>query len=656
MHCHWHPSSAFQVSSPLHVNRIFIMNDNPLTMQHKKDICLCTNNLSSCYLEEMGPIYPGQTLSFYLISTVLFTKAVFIEIFSDPYIACKSNKSSGIIQLDSRNCTKIDYLIKHPNGRWCELSLQAEAADLFAPTFNRKWIEMYTITLKPCPIGFALHLEGDCQCDTILSSHIPSITHCNIDYQTIPRPANSWISAQCAHTVNSSHSYHVSLHCPFDYCLPHSSHLNLSTPDSQCQFNRSGLLCGQCQQGLSAVFGSSQCKQCSNVYLLIIIPIGIAGLVLVLLLFILNLTVTDGSINGFLFYVNIININAFVFFPTDKSVGFTFISLANLDLGSETCFYDGMDEYAKMWLQLAFPIYLIFIATSLIIASRYSTRIQRLTARRALSVLATLFLLSYTKVLLTVSRILFFYSTITSLPSNDTRLVWSIDGNVSLFGVKFTVLFTVCLLLFLVLIPFNMLLIFTRPLSRFAVINYFKPILDAYQGPYKIKFYYWTGLQLLIRAMFFGLSALDKRIYLMLSVILLGAFIWLSEKFTPFKSKRNTVIETLFLANLFVMFAISHDVMNNNTYNIMINVLISLAMLQFLCVVVLHFKILLVETFPKCGIVLDFSKLSLHVGKYFPVFRKQESPRHNLELVNPVPEKAYNYQEFQEPVVAIGQD
>jgi len=48
-----------------------------------------------------------------------------------------------------------------------------------------------------------------------------------------------------------------------------------------------------------------------------------------------------------------------------------------------------------MWLQLKFPIYLIFIATSLIIASCYSTITQRLTAHRALPVLATFFLLSY---------------------------------------------------------------------------------------------------------------------------------------------------------------------------------------------------------------------------------------------------------------------
>ena len=79
---------------------------------------------------------------------------------------------------------------------------------------------------------------------------------------------------------------------------------------------------------------------------------------------------------------------------------YLFTSLANLDLGIKTCFYNGMDDYAKLWLQLAFPIYLIFIATLLIITSRYSTRIQRLTARRALPVLATLFLLSYIKIIM----------------------------------------------------------------------------------------------------------------------------------------------------------------------------------------------------------------------------------------------------------------
>ena len=87
-------------------------------------------------------------------------------------------------------------------------------------------------------------------------------------------------------------------------------------PDMQCQFNRSGVICEHCQQGLSAVFGSSQlqCKQCYNIHLLIIIPIAIIGIVLVIMLFVLNLIVTKG-ISTFILYVNIINTNYSTLLP-----------------------------------------------------------------------------------------------------------------------------------------------------------------------------------------------------------------------------------------------------------------------------------------------------------------------------------------------------
>ena len=183
-----------------------------------------------------------------------------------------------------------------------------------------------------------------------------------------------------------------------------------------------------------------------------------------------------------------------MFFPKVRFIKYALISLANLDLGIETCFYDGMDDYAKMWLQLTFPAYLILIATTLIMASRYSIRIQRLTASRTLPVLATLFLLSYTKVLRTISSVLYFYFEITSLPSEDTAIVVSVDTSAPSFGIKFTFILVVSLVLFLILLFFNIILVFTRIISYFKCINRFKPILDAYQGPYKDKYYFWTGL------------------------------------------------------------------------------------------------------------------------------------------------------------------
>lgn len=244
-------------------------------------------------------------------------------------------------------------------------------------------------------------------------------------------------------------------------------------------------MCGNCPTKLSTIFGSSQCKLCSNYYLLIIMPIAVAGLVLVLLLFTLNFTVTDGDINGIILYVNIISINDHLFFIKDYKFNFTSvsISLLNLDLGIETCFYNGMDDYAKLWLQLVFPLYLFVLVIFFVIASRCSSKLQRLTAGRVLPVLATLILLSFTKMLRTTSTALFFYSKIIHFPSQQTTLVWSTDTRVALFGIKFTILFVICLILFLILLQFTLILIFNRILSRFKIINRFKPLLDAYQGP-----------------------------------------------------------------------------------------------------------------------------------------------------------------------------
>jgi len=169
-----------------------------------------------------------------------------------------------------------------------------------------------------------------------------------------------------------------------------------------------------------------------------------------------------------------------------------------------------MDDYAKVWLQLAFPSYLIIMAILLIIGSRYSTIIQRATARRALPVLATLFLLSYTKVLRTVCIALSLYYDVIILPDNKAETFWLVDTTVQLFGVKFMIMFVVSFTLFLILLPFNLVLLFPRLLSRFKFISAFKPLLDIYIGSFKDIFSYWAGFLLLVRAIVLGLSTLYR--------------------------------------------------------------------------------------------------------------------------------------------------
>ena len=124
--------------------------------------------------------------------------------------------------------------------------------------------------------------------------------------------------------------------------------------------------------------------------------------------------------------------------------------------------------------------------------------------------LATLFLLSFTKILRIVSSVLFFYSTITHLPSKHTTLVWSVDANVPLFGVRFTLLFSVCLLLFLLLMLFNIILLFIKILPKLSMAIKFYLLSDVYRAPYKNNLYYWTSLQLANRSVLFGISGITR--------------------------------------------------------------------------------------------------------------------------------------------------
>ena len=507
-------------------------------------------------------------------------------------------------------------------------------------------LEMFYVDLQPCPLGFSLQEdEKGCVCDPVLNSDIISVTSCNLDDATILRPANSWIFAA---KYNDTQYYKVSSHCPFDYCIPHASYVNLSSPDTQCQFKRSGMLCGHCKVDLSTVFGNSQCKQCSNIYLLIVIPIVIAGLVLVIALFVFNITINNSIINTFIFYVNIISINYSMFFPKCNSVECVLISLANLDLGIETCFYDGMDDYAKMWLQLAFPIYLFLIAHLLITGSRYSSRIQKLTAHRALPVLATLLLLSYTKILLTVCRVLFFYSTIVSLPGNHVKYTWSVDTSIDLFGVKFSILFATCLILFIILLPFNILLLFIRKLSCFKYINKFKPLLDVYCGPYKDKYYYWTGLMLFMRTIFFGLSAFDRWISLSGGTILLGMLLCIQGIVHPFKCKFSNIQESFILLDLLCIYVVANY--NNSNADVeshIVKFLIFIVFVYYVIFIIYHYLM------SSCGkpIRTKLRWIIILLISYIPKWKKHSKLLEvNKSSCNVVDD---SYNEFQEPLLEL---
>ena len=187
-----------------------------------------------------------------------------------------------------------------------------------------------------------------------------------------------------------------------------------------------------------------------------------------------------------------------------------FIAWLNLDLGIETCFYNGMDAYVKTWLQFVFPLYVWALVGIIIIGSHFSGKIAKIFGSNPVAVLATLFLLSYAKLL----RTAFAAPSYTTLEYPDhTQIVWLYDGNIEYLSRKHSPLFTAAMfcLIFLFL-PYTLLLIFSQWLQAKSIFSWvnspnFKPFLDAYHAPYTNKYRYWTGVMLLLRFILLLISA-----------------------------------------------------------------------------------------------------------------------------------------------------
>lgn len=286
-----------------------------------------------------------------------------------------------------------------------------------------------------------------CACEKRIRSFTNS---CNASENTVQRldGTNFWMAL----SINKSDQYTGVIlhpHCPLDYCETGSVRINLSDSSSQCAFNRSGMLCGSCKQNLSAVFGSSRCLPCSTVYLVLIIPFAIAGFVLVFFILTCKMTVAVGTVNRLIFYANIISINRHIFIPHgDTNILTVFIAWLNLDVGFETCFYNGMDIYAKTWLQFVFPLYIWSLIGFIIFISKYSERVTRTLGRNPVAALATLILLSYAKILRAL--IVAFSVAFLDYPDESKVAVWLYDGNIRYLHGKHIPLFATSLMMLLI--------------------------------------------------------------------------------------------------------------------------------------------------------------------------------------------------------------
>ena len=535
-------------------------------------------------------VYPGQEI-YYCISAI---DAIGRKVYSTIAIDIVRNNSQTNIPKTTKvwlsfddqeqlieegiKCTVIGVTV-HTNDK-------VNVIDAMIVFSHNSQTEIKTEILKInlCPLGFDLNITaGVCtlsQSFKNLQKHGGSLftIKANLSSQLINRPSltNSWAGKM----ENINRDLGVSPTCPLGYCDSNQTLYYFYSGDSSskqsfklsdgitdyhpplCLYQREGTLCGRCSEGLSVVFGSTECHHCSNTWIATISIYLVAGPLFIYLLFSLRLTLTTGTLNGIIFYVQAANcglIDVLRLYHYNSSIKqlsslvIFILSVLNIEPGIPLCFYNGMTELWKTGLNFAFPLYYLTIVVVLIILCHFSPRLSNRIAHSSVQVLVTVVHLSFSSLLIQLINVMTYAEVYTS---NDVHHVWYLDGNVKYGGHSHRTLMIVTLIVVLGLVlPYVLLLLCAKPLRPLACTNkYLRPLLEAIHAPYKEGKQYWFTLRLLLLCAMYSTYAKYRAtnayiLYITTSPMLV-IFLVLQAYIKPFKNTLVNVLDCWLMINL----------------------------------------------------------------------------------------------------------
>ena len=573
------------------VSRFFNQSGDSVLSSDPLNVCFCNETILNCDQKTL-------TLDAFSGSTIDLTMAVVGQFnnITTGTIRVSSDSNNRDYDVPTSTCTNFNYKVKVTSINQTSITLNA----IVRNSINVKEISRkITVNVSPCPNGFCLSKNTFiCNCEYAMAS-VGTIQSCNASNNLITKTSGSlWLNGTDVCTMSYSS-------CPFDYCINDMiPTFNLSNPNEQCAHNRGGISCGNCSNGMSLMLGSNKCANCANTNnVALIIPFGLLGILLVVLVIALNLTVTVGTINGLLFFANVIKIYQPLVTNFDKiPILSQFISWINMDFGIETCFYDGMGSCGKTGLQFVFPVYLFMLFLIIIALSRWFSKFARLIGSNSVPVLCTLLLLSFTKLLRTV-LLIFSYTRLHKYKCNEvesatcndsSETLWFIDGNYKYFEDCHLPLFIIALLaLVFIFVPYVSFLLFF-PLWELCRSKWnkgtnlylkLKPFFDAYAGPHTELFRFWPGILVVIRIVLALTVSIDqdKTILLSLLIAVVAILITVLSFGAVYKESKLHILDIFYLVSLLIISVYVSDGKDQG-----IIAVLALSFLVFLGIVIYH--------------------------------------------------------------------
>ena len=584
----------------------------------KVKLCFCINDNPNCSYQHLPILVKkGQEFSIPVATVDLDNTSINASVRAS--LSPEGGLAVGqITQMTNSSCTHLAYNVYSPHASEQLTLIIADSNCSLSDTRNLH------VQFLPCscPIGFQPSLPEkancNCVCDPTLYQYIRG---CNLKTQSVIRATDAWIAYENGSL--SKRGYIIHPNCPCDYCIPalQYSEINLNLPngsDAQCDHNCAGILCGSCLPGRSLSLGGSNCIQCMNYWpgicIIITVVAFLAGFALLFILHVLDITVKVGTINGLIFYVNIVHAFKSTFLPLKESTFSTvFISWLNFKFGIDTCFFEGMDAYSKIWIEFLFPSYVLILNILIIhYTAKYSTRpkICNYFLRKISNsgpVLATVMFLFFVNLLTTASEAISFVRVKYIYPDSDSeKYLWILDANILYLEGKHIGIFYVGIVIYFLSFMYSFYLMFGRHLFKrcrcSCIIGYnwifLQQLLVYYHAPFANKFQFWTGFLLLIWIILHLVSQLstgfgnDSRVSIV-SIVIATIVLMIIRMLIQEKGLyKRFVVEYLEIAsyiNLSVFAVITLYVVNTDSQASLANVSVSVAFILFVIILIDRF-------------------------------------------------------------------
>ena len=417
-----------------------------------------------------------------------------------------------------------------------------------------------SLTLSACYNGFIFYTDSQrCGC---YNSDGKDIVQCQQDHAEI----------KLGYWFGIIFQKHTTSLCPINYCDYHyrtetrRNYYGLSREvDDQCSAHRTGVVCSDCKSGYTLAYDSFDCvdvNQCSPGMTALVVALTFLYWILIIIVlfaltYFLSTQISSGYFNGVIYFYSMVDIilasKLYIIDGLFYTVAIlsSFAKLIPQFLG-KLCLAKGLNAIDQQFIHYSHTLCISFILIGIVITAKRFNKVAFYINRHVTRVTFLFLMLSYTSVTSTSLQLL------RGIQFDDVDGVFVyLSPHFKYYTQRHAVYATVALLCGLSITIGLPLLLLTEPfLRKIPVFNYFRRLLDQFQGSYKDKYQWFAANYLLCRLVimliaYFGNSDDSNLVYYMQTACVI--IVMNHVCFRPYKKQLLNVLDAAILLTMLLV-------------------------------------------------------------------------------------------------------